>query len=934
MLINATQAEEIRVAIVDGQRLFDLDIETPSREQRKSNIYKARITRVEASLEACFVDYGAERNGFLPLKEIHKQYFQPGTSLNKNSIRELVREGQELIVQVDKEERGSKGAALTTFISLAGRYLVLMPNTPNGGGVSRKIEGEERHQLKQHIDQLQVPEGMSVIVRTAGIGRDAEELKWDLDYLLKLWQAIEQAAEAKAPFLIHQESRLIIRALRDYLRPDIGEVLIDAEDVYHQAREFAQQVMPQNLKKIKHYRDATPLFTRFQIESQIETAFSRNVRLPSGGMLVIDHTEALTAVDINSARATKGGDIEETAFQTNLEAAEEVARQLRIRDLGGLIVIDFIDMDNPRHQREVEERLREALKLDRARVQVGRISRFGLLEMSRQRMRPSLGEASELTCPRCHGQGRIRGVESLSLSILRLLEEEAMKDNTAQVVVQTPPDVANFLLNEKRSALVAIEQRHRIPVLVVAHPGMETPEFEVQRVRMQDLGDELPPSYKRLRAEVRDPVAVLPSAGAGEAPERPAVAMVLPNLPAPIRERDETLEPAPLLPGAPLTPRPERPAPAAGLVARFLEWLKQRRRRHASPVGAAPAEPEPAPSTPTAQPAAGTAPGAERGEIEHRKAQGRAPARNEERRPDRRGRDRPDPRNTERGKERSGERRPQGQASAAARDGARTNRKDERPRAEANTAVAQATVSGETADTALRPTPTPEPTPTAAMSAAREPFDPAVAGPHAAAEAAPTAAIAEGATAPAEASAATATPAPERKRRRRRGGRGRRRNRELNAAANGEVEAQADAADADDEEPEAVGETDDDGAEASAGEPSYAPRSSASSGSEASSRHPQTPVESAARAAAQEAAQEAPMPAEPMPKNWNLPRGDEAPERAADTPAANAERPNAPSPTEAVIESAPGVFVLRPPPAGHAGESRAVDAAETRPPSP
>ena len=462
MLINATQREELRVAIVDGQALYDLDLEIPSREQKKSNIYKARITRVEPSLEACFVDYGAERHGFLPLKEISREYFTPGADHNKAGIRDLLKEGQQLIVQVEKEERGNKGAALTTYISLAGRYMVLMPNSPNAGGVSRRIEGEDRQALKEALDHVTVPDGMGLIVRTAGVGRDAEELQWDLDYLLQLWKAISgAAAEKSAPFLIYQESKLFIRALRDYLRADIGEILIDEPSLYEDAKQFMQQVMPNSLRKLKLYDDTTPLFTRFQIETQIESAYDRNVRLPSGGSIVIDPTEALTSIDINSARATKGSDIEDTAFHTNCEAAVEIARQLRIRDLGGLVVIDFIDMESSRHQREVEEKLRNALKLDRARVQLGRISRFGLMELSRQRLRPSLEESTQIVCPRCDGHGSIRGVESLSLSALRLIEEHAMKENTGQVLVQAPARVANFLLNEKRSSVVEIELRHK-----------------------------------------------------------------------------------------------------------------------------------------------------------------------------------------------------------------------------------------------------------------------------------------------------------------------------------------------------------------------------------------------------------------------------------------------------------------------------------------
>ncbi|MGH8312261.1 MAG: Rne/Rng family ribonuclease, partial [Gammaproteobacteria bacterium] len=429
MLVNATQPEELRVAMVDGQKLYDLDIEVLSREQKKANIYKGKISRIEPSLEACFVDYGSERHGFLPLKEISRVYFKPGADLSgRLNIRELLQEGQELVVQVDKEERGNKGAALTTFISLAGRFLVLMPNNPRAGGVSRRVEGDDRDDLREALTTLQLPDGMGVIVRTAGVGRNGEELQWDLDYLRQIWEAIEKASQGRsAPFLIYQESNVIIRALRDYLRTDIGEILVDDAKTCEEARHFMQQVMPQNLDKLKHYEDRIPLFTRFQIESQIEAAFGREVRLPSGGAVVIDHTEALVAIDVNSSRATKGGDIEETALRTNLEAADEVARQLRLRDLGGLIVIDFIDMGPQKNQRDVEDRLRDALKMDRARVQVGKLSRFGLLEMSRQRLRPSLGESTQVVCPRCNGEGHIRGVESLSLSVLRLLEEEAMK---------------------------------------------------------------------------------------------------------------------------------------------------------------------------------------------------------------------------------------------------------------------------------------------------------------------------------------------------------------------------------------------------------------------------------------------------------------------------------------------------------------------------
>lgn len=490
MLINATQPEELRVAMVDGQKLYDLDIESRSREQKKANIYKGRITRVEQSLEAAFVDFGSERHGFLPLKEIARNYFrnpdvQEG---NRQSIRELVPEGIEIIVQVEKEERGTKGAALTTYISLAGRFLVLMPNNPRAGGVSRRIDGEDRAELREALSQLDLPEGMGVIIRTAGVGRNTEELQWDLDYLVRLWESIDQASkEKKAPVLVYQESNAIIRALRDGLRADIGEVLVDDESTFAQAKEFMEQVMPQNLPKLKLYDESVPLFSRFQIESQIESAFRREVRLPSGGALVIDHTEALVSIDINSARATKGADIEETALNTNLEAADEVARQLRLRDLGGLIVIDFIDMEPSRNQRAVEDRLHDALEQDRARVQIGRISRFGLLEMSRQRLRPSLGEQSHIACPRCEGQGSIRGVESLALSVLRLVEEEALKDRTGRVYAQVPVEVATFLVNEKRKAIASIEAEHEVGIIILANPHIDTPHFEIVRLRDDEV---------------------------------------------------------------------------------------------------------------------------------------------------------------------------------------------------------------------------------------------------------------------------------------------------------------------------------------------------------------------------------------------------------------------------------------------------------------
>jgi len=542
MLINATQPEELRVAVADGQILIDLDIEVPSQEQKKANVYKARITRIEPSLEACFVDFGSTRHGFLPFKEISPDCYHPAAKgrEGKLAIKDAVREGQELIIQVEKEERGNKGAALTTYISLAGRYLVLMPTNPKAGGVSRRISGEDRQELREALQQVIAPDNVGIIVRTAGVGREAEELQWDLDYLLQLWSAIEKAATEKAaPFLVYQESNLFIRALRDHLRNDIGEILIDNPKVYEDAREFVQQVMPHNARKLKLYIDPVPLFNRFQIESQIESAFARTVHLPSGGSVVIDHTEALLSIDINSARSTKGTDIEDTAYQTNLEAADEIARQLRLRDLGGLIVIDFIDMMDRKHQRNVEERLKHALQIDKARVQTGRISRFGLLEMSRQRLRPSLGESSQEPCPRCDGHGRIRSVESLALSILRLVEEESMKDYTGQVMVQAPTTVANFLLNEKRRAVAEIEARHSVPLVILANEYMERPKFEILRVRKSDVSDD--PSYER----VSEPEAELEANDRSKAIATPAVAAVsgiMPGRRMPVREEEEAEE--------------------------------------------------------------------------------------------------------------------------------------------------------------------------------------------------------------------------------------------------------------------------------------------------------------------------------------------------------------------------------------------------------
>jgi ribonuclease E len=583
MLINATQAEELRVAIVDGQNLYDIDIEQPAKEQKKSNIYKGRITRLEPSLEAAFVEYGAERHGFLPLKEISRDYFQAGVDPNKAGLKELLKEGQEVVVQVDKEERGNKGAALTTFISLAGRYMVLMPNSPTAGGVSRRIEGDDRAELKKAMDSLNIPDDMGVIIRTAGVGRDAEELQWDLDYLLQIWRAVCEAALSKpAPFLIYQESRLIIRALRDYMRADIGEILVDTPEMYAEARDFVQQVMPHNARKLKHYTDDVPLFNRYQIESQIENAYERTIKLPSGGALVIDQTEALTAIDVNSARATKGGDIEETAFNTNLEAAEEVARQMRLRDLGGLVVIDFIDMSSSKHQREVENRLSNALRHDRARVQIGRISRFGLLELSRQRLRPSLGESSQIVCPRCEGHGRMRSVESLSLSVLRLAEEHAMKDNTGQVLVQAPVEIANYLLNEKRRALAEIEARHEAPIVIVADDQLETPHFEVSRIRENELGEETSkPSYQR--GTPRKLATHALTKAHLNIPPPPAVTKVLPSTPAPLREPKEAVQAATPAPVPVTTPAPTH---SVGLVERIMRFFR----------GQTPVAPPPAPA--------------------------------------------------------------------------------------------------------------------------------------------------------------------------------------------------------------------------------------------------------------------------------------------------------------------------------------------------
>jgi len=545
MLINATQEEELRMAMVDGQSLYDLNIELPSGERKKANIYKGQIMRIEPSLEAAFVNYGAERHGFLSLKEISSEYFiSEVESGSKPNIRDVLKEGQDIVVQIDKEERGNKGAALTTFVSLAGRFIVLKPNKSRSGGVSRRILGEDRDAARKSLHEIEIPKAMSVILRTAGIDRSAEELEWDLENLLSVWEAIKSVVvERPSPFLIYRESNAIVRALRDYLTNEIGEILIDNDATYQEAREFVEQIMPHNLKKLKHYSDPVPLFTRYQIESQIESAFAHSVTLPSGGSLVIDHTEALVSIDINSARATKGSDIEATALNTNVEAADEIARQLRIRDLGGLVVIDFIDMGPQRNQREVENRLREAVRQDRARVQIGKISRFGLLEMSRQRLRPSLGESSYLVCPRCLGIGNIRSVESLALAILRIIGEEARKERTAKVVAQLPVEVATYLLNEKRDWVQSVESRHDTQVIMVANPALETPHYQVRRVRddQVELPENVGLSYTL--ADMPEEDELPPALQEPKPVEAAAIATVTPITPAPPRKKPEKKEP-------------------------------------------------------------------------------------------------------------------------------------------------------------------------------------------------------------------------------------------------------------------------------------------------------------------------------------------------------------------------------------------------------
>ena len=559
LLVNATQQEELRVALVDGQKLYDLSIDIPSREQKKANIYKARIARIEPSLEAVFVDYGSERHGFLPLKEISKEFFRDGQAQGNRQMREILSEGQDLVVQVEKEERGNKGAALTTYISLAGRFLVLMPNNPRAGGVSRRIEGEDRDQMRETMEQLAIPDSMGAIIRTAGVGRSVEELQWDLDNLKTQWEAIAEGLKAKpAPYLVYQESDAVTRALRDYLGDDIGEILVDDDTAYAKAQEYMQRFMPPEAqRRLKLYQEDVPLFTRFQIENQIESAYAHKVQLPSGGSIVIDYTEALVSIDINSARATRGGDIETTALNTNLEAADEIARQLRIRDAGGLIVIDFIDMESSKNQREVEERLRDAVKHDRARIQIGRLSRFGLLEMSRQRLRPSLGESSHISCPRCNGIGNIRSVESMALAILRLAGEDARKDRTARLVIHVPVNVATYLMNEKRAALRGIEEKCGVDVVLVPDPNIETPEYEIRRLRGDEVG-----APENTQTSYKMPAAAEPPDVTALQPKRPPapVAVVAPIMPS---------EPAPSAPEPP-PPPPPAPPPRLGLFG----WLK------------------------------------------------------------------------------------------------------------------------------------------------------------------------------------------------------------------------------------------------------------------------------------------------------------------------------------------------------------------------
>jgi ribonuclease E len=621
MLVNATQEEELRVALVDGQKLFDLSIEIPSREQKKANVYKGRISRIEPSLEACFVDYGAARHGFLPLKEVAREFFRQQPQGGRMNIRELLAEGQDLIVQVEKEERGNKGAALTTFVSLAGRFLVLMPNNPRAGGVSRRIEGEERDQMREVMNQLKIPEGMGAIVRTAGVGRSVEELQWDLDNLNGQWQQIDAAAKDRpAPFLVYRESDAVTRSLRDYLSDDIGEVLVDDQAAFEKAQEYMQRFMPTDAqRRLKLYTDDIPLFTRYQIESQIESAYAHKVQLPSGGSIVIDYTEALVSIDINSARATKGSDIETTALNTNLEAADEVSRQLRIRDIGGLIVIDFIDMESSKNQREVEDRLRDAVKMDRARIQIGKLSRFGLLEMSRQRLRPSLGESSHIVCPRCVGIGSIRSVESMTLAVLRLIGEELRKDRTARVIAQLPVEVATYLFNEKREWLRTLEDRSAAELVIVPNPNMQTPGYSIRRVRDDEV--ELPENRQTSYLMPTAPEPVEPGTARDKRPpaETPAVAALLPSTPAPMLS-----QPAPAAAPAPAVEAVETDARGNGGLR---AWFKKLFVGDAAAAESAPA----AAPAPVATPVAATHRSASGGERRRdgRREHSRQPRRSE-----------------------------------------------------------------------------------------------------------------------------------------------------------------------------------------------------------------------------------------------------------------------------------------------------------------
>lgn len=675
MLINATQPEERRLAIVDGQKLLDFETEIEGREQRKGNIYKAVVTRVEPSLEACFVDYGEDRHGFLPFKEISRNYFREGVDVRSARIQDAIREGDELLVQVEKEERGNKGAALTTFVSLAGRYLVLMPNNPRGGGVSRRIEGEDREELKENLDQLEYPKGMSLIARTAGIGRSAPELQWDLNYMLKLWTAIDGASKGgKGAYLIYQESSLVIRAIRDYFTADIGEILIDTDDIFDQAQQFMNHVMPETASKVKRYRDDAPLFSRFQIEHQIETAFSRTVNLPSGGAIVIDHTEALVSVDVNSARATRGSDIEETATRTNLEAADEIARQMRLRDLGGLIVVDFIDMEESKNRREVETRLRDALRQDRARVQFSSISKFGLLELSRQRLRPALSEGSHITCPRCNGTGHIRDTESSALQILRMVQEESMKDNTAAVHVQVPVEVTSFLLNEKRTEITKIEMKQRVTVLLVPNKALETPNYRLERLRHDDPRlENLQASYTMID-EPEEEVGFTRREKA-KPKQEPVIKGILPDTSAPVAPPKP--EPVAVAAPAPVAVAAPAPAPAAAPAgAGFFGWIKKI-------FGGG----EPAPAAPVAAPVAPVA--AEGGERPGRGDRGGRGGRGErgERDGKRDGR-RGEGRGGERGEQQRGERADRPAGDRPPRDGrGRRNERGEKPVVEEGAAV-------------------------------------------------------------------------------------------------------------------------------------------------------------------------------------------------------------------------------------------------------